>query len=78
MFEKIVEIYRDITGDYTTQITPQTKVGSELQLSSLGVAQLVCEIEDIFDIEFTGKDIRSFKTVQDLTECIEKKLDEKK
>ena len=73
MLETIVEIYRDITGDCSTEITPKTKIGSELQLSSLGIAQLVCEIEERFDIEFTGKDIRSFKTIQNLLDCIEKK-----
>jgi len=78
MLETVVEIYRDITGDYSTEISPKTKIGSDLKLSSLGIAQLICEIEDRFDIEFSGKDIRSFKTVQNLLDCIEKKIEDNK
>jgi len=71
MFETVVEIYRDLTGDYETQINPKTKI-NELSLSSLGIAQLVCEIEDRFDIEISAKDLRSFKTVQDIVSYLEK------
>ena len=74
MFEKIVEIYRDMTGDYTTEITPKTKINSELSLSSLGKVQLICQIEDHFDIGISSKELKSFKTVRDLVECVEKKV----
>ncbi len=73
MFDKIVEIYRDMTGDDTTEITPKTKVNDELSLSSLGKVQLICEIEDRFDISISGKELKAFKTVQDIVECVEKK-----
>ena len=71
MFDTVVAIYRDITGDETTEITPKTKI-NDLKLSSLGKAQLICEIEDRFDIEFSVEDIRSFKSVQNITDCLEK------
>ena len=72
MFDTVVEIYRDITGDETTQITPKTKIHGGLQLSSLGIAQFICEIEDRFDIEISSKDLQSFKTVQDIVDYLEK------
>lgn len=71
MFETILKIYRDLTGDYATQINPKTKI-NELNLSSLGIAQLVCEIEDRFDLEISAKDLRSFKKVQDIVSYLEK------
>ena len=74
MFDEIVEIYRDITGDETTEITPKTKIHGGLQLSSLGIAQLICEIEDRFDIEITAKDLQSFKTVQNIVDYLEKNV----
>lgn len=73
MFDKIVEIYRDMTGDYTTEISPKTKVDDELSLTSLGKVQLICEIEETFDISIASKELRAIKTVQDLVECVEKK-----
>ena len=74
MFETVVAIYRDMTGDYTTKIRPKTKIKGGLSLSSLGMAQLVCEIEDRFDIEISAKDLISFKTVQDLVDYLEKNV----
>ncbi len=71
MFETVVEIYRDLTGDYETQISPKTKI-NELSLSSLGVAQFICEIEDRFDLEISAKELRSFKTVQNIVSFLEK------
>ncbi len=73
MFETIVAIYRDLTGDYTTEIRPKTKIKKELRLSSLGIAQLICEIEDKFDIDISARDLISFKTVQDLVDYLEEK-----
>ncbi|MBE6741201.1 MAG: acyl carrier protein [Ruminococcaceae bacterium] len=74
MFDDIVELYRDITGDEETEITPKTKVRGGLQLSSLGIAQLICEIEDSYDIELSAGELKSIKTVQDIVDCIEEKL----
>ena len=74
MFDKIVAIYRDITGDETTEITPKTKINGGLSLSSLGKAQLICEIEDQFDVEFSIDELKSFKTVQNIADCLENKV----
>ena len=73
MFDTFIEIYRDITGDYSTEITPKTKINGGLHLSSLGVAQLICEIEDRFDIEISAKDLKSLKTVQNIVDYLEEK-----
>ena len=74
MFDEIVELYRDITGDEDTVITPKTKIRGGLQLSSLGIAQLICEIEDSYDIELSADDLKSIKTVKDIVDCVEEKL----
>ena len=49
------------------------KIKKELRLSSLGIAQLICEIEDKFDIDISARDLISFKTVQDLVDYLEEK-----
>ena len=74
MFDTVVEIYRDMTGDTETEIRPKTKIKGGLPLSSLGMAQLVCEIEDRFDIEISASELKSIKTVQDLVSYLEKKV----
>ena len=74
MFDTIVALYRDITGDETTEITPKTKINGGLRLSSLGIAQLICEIEDEFDIEISANELKSFKTVQNIVDYLEEKI----
>ncbi len=74
MFETVVEIYRDMTGDDTTVIGPKTKIRGGLPLSSLGIAQLVCELEDRFDIEISAEELKPIKTVQNLVDFLEKKV----
>ncbi|MBQ3086925.1 MAG: acyl carrier protein [Clostridia bacterium] len=73
MFEQLVNIYRNIVGNDEVELTPKTKV-SDLMLSSLGLIQLVCAIEDEYDIEITNSEMKSFKTIQDVVRVVEKKL----
>lgn len=72
MLEILKEIYSEISGDYDTEITPKTKIENDLNLSSLGKIQLICNIEDRFDVEIPATEIRKFKTVKDLIKFLEK------
>lgn len=72
MLEILKEIYSDLTGDYDTEITPKTKIDSDMDLSSLGKVQLICSIEDRFDVEIPVTEIRKFKTVKDIIKFLEK------
>jgi acyl carrier protein len=74
MFDAIVALYRDLTGDYDTDIRPKTKIKDGLKLSSLGKVQLICEIEERFDIEISAEDLRSFKTIQHIVDYLEKSV----
>ena len=73
MFDTIVALYRDLTGDYESEIRPKTRIKDGLQLSSFGKVQLICKIEEAFDIEIPSGDLRSFKTVQHIVDYVEKK-----
>ena len=74
MFETLKEIYYELTGNYDVEITPKTKLKDGLRLSSLGKVQLVCAIEDRFDIEIPNKALSSFKTVQDIVKYLEREV----
>ena len=74
MIDTIISIYRDISGDYNTIINPKTKIKGGLRLTSLGMAQLICEIEDRFDIEISVSELKSIKTIQDFADYLEKKI----
>ena len=72
MLEKLQELFNDITGK-SVVITPATKLkNKDLAISSYSLIQLICAIEDEFDIEIPNSQIKKFKTVKDVISFIEK------
>ena len=73
MLEQLQEIYNAIAGREDLTLSPKDKI-KDLSLSSLGLIQLICEIEDRFEVEITNQEILGFKTVKNVVDCMEKKL----
>lgn len=73
MLEKLQEMYNSITGTDSFEINLKTKI-KDLQLSSLALIQLICEIEDTFDIEISNKELQNFITVGNIVTVLEKKV----
>ncbi len=71
MFDKLQELYNEISGREDIKLDPQMKL-KDLELSSLGLVQLICAIEDEFDIEISNKDLKSFKSVKNVVDYLEK------
>lgn len=71
MFDKLQELYNEISGREDIKLDPQMKL-KDLELSSLGLVQLICSIEDEFDIEISNKDLKSFKSVKNVVDYLEK------
>ena len=74
MLEILQEIYSELTGDYDKVITPKTRLDEGINLSSLGKVQLLCEVEDRFDVEIPATEIKSFKTVKVVIDYLEKNV----
>ena len=75
MLEKLQELFNDITGKEVV-ITPNTKLkNKEFAISSYSLIQLICAIEDEFDIEIPNSQIKKFKTVKDVISFIEKETE---
>ncbi len=72
MINKLEQIIRDYTGKEDIEITESSIIRLDLGLSSYDLVQLVCQIEDKFDIEIPDKYIGSFKTVGDVVSFIKK------
>lgn len=72
MINKLKEIFVESTGIADIDITKDTNIKNDLGLNSFDLAQLVCTIEDEFDIEISDSAIKNFKTVGDVIEYIEK------
>lgn len=72
MLERLQNIFNNITGREDIVITPKTKLNNkEYNFSSFALIQLICAIEDEFDIEIPNSAIRKFKTVKDVLSFIE-------
>lgn len=73
MLSQLQELFNGIIGCTDVELNLKTKV-KDLPLSSLGLVQLICALEDEFDIEISNADMKSFKTVKDVADYLEKTL----
>lgn len=73
MLSELQKLFDDVVGREDIELTYKTKM-KELPLSSLGLVQLVCAIEDEYDIEISNADMKKFKFVKDVVEYLEKVL----
>lgn len=71
MLEKLIDIVNPFLENPSIEINENTVLLTDLGLNSFDLAELVCVIEDEFDIEIPDKMIKKLITVQDVMDCIE-------
>ena len=71
MTEKIIKIFQKETGVKNLLITNDSILRRDLKINSYDFVQVICAIEDEFDIEIPDKDLTSLITVGDVVEYIE-------
>ncbi len=71
MLERLAKIIREYTGETEPNINRDTVLISDLGLNSFELVNLVCSVEDEFDIEIPDRAIKNFKTVGDVIDFIE-------
>ncbi len=74
MLEKLTAIFSEVTGISDIELTEKTKIKKISNVSSLTMVQLICAIEDEFDIEIPNTAIKKLKTVGDVISFIEKEI----
>lgn len=72
MLEKIKEIICNCVAVEPEEITPESKLLSDLGLSSLDLVMLSVEIEKEFGVSISAKAYTSVKTVGGIIDYIEK------
>ena len=79
-FEKIREVILSqmgVGGKITAEmITPETTFIEDLGADSLDIFQIITELEEIFDLEFSDADAENIKTVGDAAQHIAAKIKE--
>ena len=71
MIEKLQNIFVDVTGKNDIVLSGKTKIDDIAEDSSFIKIQLICAVEDAFDVEVPNSELKKLKTVQDLLNLIE-------
>ena len=73
IIEKLQELVRNVLGYNDIVLTEKTKF-QDLGVNSFGMVQLICEIEDEFDIEIPNSSIKSINNVPSAVKLLKKLL----
>ena len=75
MINRIEKVFTEVTGRTDIKFTEKTKIDKNLGISSLGIVQIICGLEDEFDVEIPNSAIKKFKTIKDVIAFLEKNMD---
>lgn len=70
MLGKLTSMIREQTGDADITINRNSVLLTDLGMNSLDLINLVCVLEDEFDIDIPDRVIGQFKTVGDVVDYI--------
>lgn len=72
MIKRLEKIFVDYMGIENIEINRETNIKNDLGLNSFDLAQLVCNVEDEFDVEIPDSEMKNIKTVGDVVDYLEK------
>ena len=75
MFDTLKTMLVDELSVNEADIKPDAELVNDLGINSLELADLVLLCEERFGIEISNDDVRSFLTVQDVTDYLDKKAE---
>ena len=70
MFEKLKEIIIKELGVSEDKVTMDARIVEDLEADSLGVMEIVMDLEDEFGLSVEDDDIQTLKTVGDIVEYL--------
>lgn len=74
ILEKVQEIFRDVLDNEDIVLSNDTTSDDIDEWDSLSHIQLIVEIERLFNIKFTSKEILTWKNVGEMINCIVGKI----
>lgn len=72
MLERLQSVFNDVIGRKDIIINADTNIDDVTDISSFTKIQLICAIEEEFDVEFPNKELRKLKTVKNIIDFLEK------
>lgn len=74
VMERVTKIIVDRLGVEESKVTPEATFKDDLGADSLDVVELVMELEDEFDLQFSDEDAEKIVTVGDAVDYIKSQL----
>lgn len=75
-FERLVKVFNVVFEDEVNvaAVNPEASLREDIGINSIGMLYTALALEEEFGIKFTNEDFVGIATVQDVVNCIERKL----
>ena len=73
IYDKVIRTVADIAGTSLTDLRGDTELIVDLNLDSLGIFEIVIELEEAFDLRITDEDIDRIKSIDQIVDYIAKR-----
>lgn len=74
MIKRIEKVFSEVTGRDDLDFTEKTRLDKNFEFTSLSFIQLICGLEDEFDIDIPNSAVKKIKTVGDVIKFLEKNM----
>ena len=74
MIKRIEKVFSEVTGKDDLNFTEKTRLDKNFEFTSLSFIQLICGLEDEFDIDIPNSAVKKIKTVGDVVKFLEKNM----
>lgn len=74
MIKRIEKVFSEVTGRDDLNFTEKTRLDKNFDFTSLSFIQLICGLEDEFDIDIPNSAVKKMKTVGDVVKFLEKNI----
>lgn len=71
---EVQEIVSNIMGHEPEEVKPESHFVDDLSVDSLDAIEIIMDVEDMFNIEICDEEMDSIHTVQEMVDCINKKI----
>lgn len=74
MIKRIEKVFSEVTGRDDLNFTEKTRLDKNFEFTSLSFIQLICGLEDEFDIDIPNSVVKKIKTVGDVVKFLEENM----
>lgn len=74
MIKRIEKVFSEVTGRDDLNFTEKTRLDKNFEFTSLSFIQLICGLEDEFDVDIPNSMVKKIKTVGDIVKFLEKNM----